>query len=183
VFGRYLRADLTTTLLLSIVTDPPIRKAWRFIRHSNRRNLVGKRGSGSVIRTPPGDHSVRSFEDGFFTTISPTSGPFSSDDLAGDRKSAWPRDPPPRNLPVRSARDWPAGCCGSSTFKKIGRATYKAEIIAADPVRMTPISLYGQGDWEDLLPRPNTCPSTGKLKAFQADEGGRRITGRGDSRQ
>jgi threonyl-tRNA synthetase len=42
---------------------------------------------------------------------------------------------------------------------------YKAEIIAGIPSN-EPISLYGQGDWEDLCRGPHV-PSTGKLKAFK----------------
>src|ERR1700744_4132560 len=49
-------------------------------------------------------------------------------------------------------------------FKKIGEL-YKAEIIAAIPPGES-ISLYGQGDWEDLCRGPHV-PSTGKLKAFK----------------
>jgi len=49
-------------------------------------------------------------------------------------------------------------------FKKIGEH-YKAEIIAAIPPGES-ISLYGQGDWEDLCRGPHV-PSTGKLKAFK----------------
>ena len=63
-------------------------------------------------------------------------------------------------------------------FKKIGEH-YKAEIIAAIPSN-EPISLYGQGDWEDLCRGPHV-PSTGKLKAFKL----MKVAGaywRGDSR-
>jgi len=49
-------------------------------------------------------------------------------------------------------------------FKKIGE-NYKAEIISAIPAGES-ISLYGQGDWEDLCRGPHV-PSTGKLKAFK----------------
>jgi threonyl-tRNA synthetase len=49
-------------------------------------------------------------------------------------------------------------------FKKIGEH-YKAEIIAAIPPGEN-ISLYGQGEWEDLCRGPHV-PSTGKLKAFK----------------
>ena len=63
-------------------------------------------------------------------------------------------------------------------FNKIGEH-YKAEIIAAIPAK-EPISLYGQGDWEDLCRGPHV-PSTGKLKAFKL----MKVAGaywRGDSR-
>ena len=49
-------------------------------------------------------------------------------------------------------------------FKSIGEH-YKAEIIAAIPAGEA-ISLYGQGDWEDLCRGPHV-PSTGKLGAFK----------------
>ena len=63
-------------------------------------------------------------------------------------------------------------------FKKLGEH-YKAEIIAAIPSN-EPISLYGQGAWEDLCRGPHV-PSTGKLKAFKL----MKVAGaywRGDSR-
>jgi len=63
-------------------------------------------------------------------------------------------------------------------FKKLGEH-YKAEIIAAIPAGES-ISLYGQGDWEDLCRGPHV-PSTGKLKAFKL----MKVAGaywRGDSR-
>jgi threonyl-tRNA synthetase len=63
-------------------------------------------------------------------------------------------------------------------FKKLGEH-YKAEIIGAIPEGES-ISLYGQGDWEDLCRGPHV-PSTGKLKAFKLTK----VAGaywRGDSR-
>ena len=63
-------------------------------------------------------------------------------------------------------------------FKTIGEH-YKAEIIGAIPAGES-ISLYGQGDWEDLCRGPHV-PSTGKLKAFKL----MKVAGaywRGDSR-
>ena len=63
-------------------------------------------------------------------------------------------------------------------FKALGEQ-YKAEIIASIPAG-EPISLYGQGDWEDLCRGPHV-PSTGKLKAFKL----MKVAGaywRGDSR-
>ena len=63
-------------------------------------------------------------------------------------------------------------------FKKLGE-NYKAEIIGAIPAGES-ISLYGQGDWEDLCRGPHV-PSTGKLKAFKLTK----VAGaywRGDSR-
>ncbi|MEO7774542.1 MAG: threonine--tRNA ligase [Steroidobacteraceae bacterium] len=49
-------------------------------------------------------------------------------------------------------------------FKGLGEH-YKAEIIAGIPSNEA-ISLYGQGNWEDLCRGPHV-PSTGKLKAFK----------------
>jgi threonyl-tRNA synthetase len=63
-------------------------------------------------------------------------------------------------------------------FKNLGEH-YKAEIIGAIPAGES-ISLYGQGDWEDLCRGPHV-PSTGKLKAFKL----MKVAGaywRGDSR-
>ena len=63
-------------------------------------------------------------------------------------------------------------------FRSIGEH-YKAEIIAAIPDGEE-ISLYGQGDWEDLCRGPHV-PSTGKLGAFKLTK----VAGaywRGDSR-
>jgi threonyl-tRNA synthetase len=63
-------------------------------------------------------------------------------------------------------------------FKSIGEH-YKAQIIAAIPAGEE-ISLYGQGDWEDLCRGPHV-PSTGKLGAFKLTK----VAGaywRGDSR-
>jgi threonyl-tRNA synthetase len=63
-------------------------------------------------------------------------------------------------------------------FKNLGEH-YKAEIIGAIPAGED-ISLYGQGDWEDLCRGPHV-PSTGKLKAFKL----MKVAGaywRGDSR-
>jgi len=63
-------------------------------------------------------------------------------------------------------------------FESIGER-YKAEIIASIPADQ-PISLYGQGAWEDLCRGPHV-PSTGRLKAFKLTK----VAGaywRGDSR-
>ena len=63
-------------------------------------------------------------------------------------------------------------------FKSLGEH-YKAEIIASIPAGED-ISLYGQGDWEDLCRGPHV-PSTGRLGAFKL----MKVSGaywRGDSR-
>jgi threonyl-tRNA synthetase len=64
-------------------------------------------------------------------------------------------------------------------FKRLGEH-YKAEIIEAIPTEQT-LSLYKQGDFEDLCRGPHV-PSTGRLKAFKLTK----LAGaywRGDSRQ
>src|ERR1700761_1816444 len=86
--------------------------------------------------------------------------PFSTDDLAAIEKRMG--EIAARNLPVHRrlvARDEAV-----EHFKKIGEH-YKAEIIASIP-SAEPISLYGQGDWEDLCRGPHV-PNTNKLKAFK----------------
>ena len=60
-------------------------------------------------------------------------------------------------------------------FKSIGEH-YKAEIIAAIPAGEE-ISLYGQGEWEDLCRGPHV-PSTGQARRLQADQGRRRVLAR-----
>jgi threonyl-tRNA synthetase len=86
--------------------------------------------------------------------------PFTSEDLAAIEKRM--AEIAARDLPVHR-RVLP---CDEAVahFKKIGEH-YKAEIIAAIPEGES-ISLYGQGDWEDLCRGPHV-PSTGKLKAFK----------------
>src|SRR5271156_4457556 len=86
--------------------------------------------------------------------------PFSTEDLAAIEKRM--AEISAKDLPVHRRilpRDEAV-----EHFKKIGEL-YKAEIIAAIPAGES-ISLYGQGDWEDLCRGPHV-PSTGKLKAFK----------------
>ena len=112
-------------------------------------------------------------EDGFYYDFA-YKRPFSTDDLAAIEKrmaeiAAKDLPGPRRVLPRHDAGEH---------FKAIGEH-YKAEIIAAIPSNQ-PISLYGQGDWEDLCRGPHV-PSTGKLKAFKL----MKVAGaywRGDSR-
>src|SRR5271156_2159896 len=98
-------------------------------------------------------------EDGFFYDFA-YKRPFSTDDLTAIEKrmaeiSAKDLTVHRRVLPRDEA---------VAHFKKIGEH-YKAEIISAIPAGES-ISLYGQGDWEDLCRGPHV-PSTGKLKAFK----------------
>ncbi len=112
-------------------------------------------------------------EDGFYYDFA-YKRPFSTEDLAAIEKRM--AEISAKDLKVRRRllpRDEAV-----AHFKKIGEH-YKAEIIAAIPSN-EPISLYGQGDWEDLCRGPHV-PSTGKLKAFKL----MKVAGaywRGDSR-
>jgi threonyl-tRNA synthetase len=112
-------------------------------------------------------------EDGFYYDFA-YKRPFSTEDLAAiERRMA---EISAKDLPVHRRvipRDEAV-----AHFKKIGEH-YKAEIIGAIPAGES-ISLYGQGDWEDLCRGPHV-PSTGKLKAFKL----MKVAGaywRGDSR-
>ncbi len=112
-------------------------------------------------------------EDGFYYDFAYKK-PFSTDDLAAiERRMA---EIAAKDLKVHR-RLMPRDAAVAH-FKSIGEH-YKAELIAAIPAG-EPISLYGQGDWEDLCRGPHV-PSTGKLKAFKL----MKVAGaywRGDSR-
>jgi threonyl-tRNA synthetase len=112
-------------------------------------------------------------EDGFYYDFA-YKRPFSTDDLAAIEKRM--AEISAKDLPVHR-RVLPRDAAVAH-FKKIGEH-YKAEIIGAIPAGES-ISLYGQGDWEDLCRGPHV-PSTGKLKAFKL----MKVAGaywRGDSR-
>ena len=112
-------------------------------------------------------------DDGFYYDFA-YKRPFSTEDLGAIEKRMT--EIAARDLPVRR-REMPRDAA-IEHFKRIGEH-YKAEIIAAIPSN-EPISLYGQGDWEDLCRGPHV-PSTGKLKAFKL----MKVAGaywRGDSR-
>jgi threonyl-tRNA synthetase len=112
-------------------------------------------------------------EDGFYYDFA-YKRPFSTEDLAAIEKRM--AEIAARDLPVHR-RVMPRDEAVAH-FKKIGEH-YKAEIIGAIPAGES-ISLYGQGDWEDLCRGPHV-PSTGKLKAFKL----MKVAGaywRGDSR-
>jgi threonyl-tRNA synthetase len=112
-------------------------------------------------------------EDGFYYDFA-YKRPFSTEDLAAiERRMA---DIAAQDLPVHR-RVLPRDVAVAH-FEGIGEH-YKAEIIAAIPPDQA-ISLYGQGDWEDLCRGPHV-PSTGKLRAFKL----MKVAGaywRGDSR-
>jgi threonyl-tRNA synthetase len=112
-------------------------------------------------------------EDGFFYDFA-YKRPFSTDDLVAIEKRM--AEIAAKDLPVHR-RVLPRDAA-IEHFKQIGEF-YKAEIIGAIPAGEA-ISLYGQGDWEDLCRGPHV-PSTGKLKAFKL----MKVAGaywRGDSR-
>jgi threonyl-tRNA synthetase len=112
-------------------------------------------------------------EDGFYYDFA-YQRPFSTDDLVAIEKRM--AEIAVKDLPVHR-RVMPRDAA-LEHFKAIGEH-YKAQIIAAIPSN-EPISLYGQGDWEDLCRGPHV-PSTGKLKAFKL----MKVAGaywRGDSR-
>jgi hypothetical protein len=154
---------------LSIVTDRDP-EGLEIIRHSTAHLLA------NAVQDLYPDAQVTIgpvIEDGFYYDFA-YKRPFSSDDLAAIEKRM--AEIAAKDLPVRR-RVMPRDAAVEH-FKKIGEH-YKAEIIAAIPSN-EPISLYGQGDWEDLCRGPHV-PSTGKLKAFKL----MKVAGaywRGDSR-
>jgi len=154
---------------LSIVTDRDP-EGLSIIRHSTAHLLA------NAVQDLYPDAQVTIgpvIEDGFYYDFA-YKRPFSTDDLTAIEKRM--AEIAAKDLPVRR-RVLPRDAAVEH-FKKIGEH-YKAEIIAAIPSN-EPISLYGQGDWEDLCRGPHV-PSTGKLKAFKL----MKVAGaywRGDSR-
>jgi len=162
-------ATLDHDAAVSIVTDKDP-EGLEIIRHSTAHllaNAVQELFPGAQVTIGP------VIEDGFYYDFAYKT-PFSSDDLAAIEKRM--AEIAGRDLKVHRrvlARD-----AAIEHFKRIGEH-YKAEIIAAIPAGEQ-ISLYGQGDWEDLCRGPHV-PSTGKLKAFKL----MKVAGaywRGDSR-
>ncbi len=154
---------------LSIVTDRDP-EGLKIIRHSTAHllaNAVQELYPEAQVTIGP------VIEDGFYYDFA-YKRPFSTEDLAAIEKRM--AEIAAKDLPVHRrvlARD-----AAVEHFNRIGEH-YKAEIIAAIPPN-EPISLYGQGDWEDLCRGPHV-PSTGKLKAFKL----MKVAGaywRGDSR-
>jgi threonyl-tRNA synthetase len=154
---------------LSIVTDKDP-DGLDIIRHSTAHllaNAVQELYPDAQVTIGP------VIEDGFYYDFA-YKRPFSTEDLAAiERRMA---EISAKDLPVHRRvlpRDEAV-----AHFKKIAEH-YKAEIIGAIPAGES-ISLYGQGDWEDLCRGPHV-PSTGKLKAFKL----MKVAGaywRGDSR-
>src|SRR3984885_12242141 len=140
---------------LSIVTDKDP-EGLEIIRHSTAHllaNAVQELFPDAQVTIGP------VIENGFYYDFA-YKRPFSTEDLAAIEKrmaeiSAKDLKVHRRVLPRDEAIEH---------FKKIGEH-YKAEIIAAIPQGES-ISLYGQGEWEDLCRGPHV-PSTGKLKAFK----------------
>jgi threonyl-tRNA synthetase len=156
-------------VVLSIVTDRDP-EGIEIIRHSTAHllaNAVQELYPDAQVTIGP------VIEDGFYYDFA-YKRPFSTDDLAAIEKRM--AEISAKDLPVHR-RVMPRDAA-IEHFKKIGEH-YKAEIIAAIPSN-EPISLYGQGDWEDLCRGPHV-PSTGKLRAFKL----MKVAGaywRGDSR-
>src|ERR1700726_2239678 len=140
---------------LSIVTDKDA-DGLEIIRHSTAHllaNAVQELFPDAQVTIGP------VIEDGFYYDFA-YKRPFSTDDLAAIEKRM--AEISAKDLPVHR-RVLPRDAAVAH-FKKIGEH-YKAEIIAAIPADQS-ISLYGQGDWEDLCRGPHV-PSTGKLKSFK----------------
>ena len=154
---------------VSIVTDRDP-EGLEIIRHSTAHllaNAVQELYPDAQVTIGP------VIEDGFYYDFA-YKRPFSTDDLAAIEKRM--AEIAAKDLKVHR-RVLPRDAAVAH-FKKLGEH-YKAEIIAAIPSN-EPISLYGQGDWEDLCRGPHV-PSTGKLKAFKL----MKVAGaywRGDSR-
>src|SRR5687767_7308323 len=160
---------ITEDAKLSIVTekDPA---ALEIIRHSTAHLLA----QAVQAIYPKAQVTIGPvIEDGFYYDFA-FERPFTPEDL--EKFEARMREIVKADQPVRRrvlARD-----AAVAHFKSIGEH-YKAEIVAAIPAGEE-ISLYGQGDWEDLCRGPH-APSTGKLGAFKLTK----VAGaywRGDSR-
>ncbi|HLW25848.1 MAG TPA: threonine--tRNA ligase [Steroidobacteraceae bacterium] len=165
--------DLSTRVdrdaAVSIVTDKDP-EALDLIRHSTAHllaNAVQELFPDAQVTIGP------VIEDGFYYDFA-YKRPFTPEDLAAIEKrmaeiAARDERVHRRVLPRDAAVEH---------FKSLGEH-YKAEIIAAIPSN-EPISLYGQGQWEDLCRGPHV-PRTGKLRAFKL----MKVAGaywRGDSR-
>src|SRR5476651_1330001 len=162
-------ASIDQDATLSIVTDKDP-EGLEIIRHSAAHllaNAVQELFPDAQVTIGP------VIEDGFYYDFA-YKRPFSTDDLVAIEKRM--AEIAAKDLPVHR-RVLPRDAA-IEHFKQIGEF-YKAEIIGAIPAGEA-ISLYGQGDWEDLCRGPHV-PSTGKLKAFKL----MKVAGaywRGDSR-
>src|ERR1700683_2577695 len=162
-------ATLDHDAAVSIVTDKDP-DGLEIIRHSTAHllaNAVQELFPGAQVTIGP------VIEDGFYYDFA-YKNPFSSDDLAAIEK----RMAEIAGRDVKVHRRVLPRDAAVEHFKNIGEY-YKAEITGDIPAGEA-ISLYGQGDWEDLCRGPHV-PSTGKLKAFKL----MKVAGaywRGDSR-
>ena len=154
---------------VSIVTDKDP-EGLEVIRHSTAHllaNAVQELFPDAQVTIGP------VIEDGFYYDFAYIR-PFSSDDLAAIEKRM--AEIAAKDLPIRR-RVLPREEAVRH-FERIGEH-YKAQIIASIPAGES-ISLYGQGDWEDLCRGPHV-PSTARLRAFKL----MKVAGaywRGDSR-
>ncbi len=154
---------------VSIVTDKDP-EGLEVIRHSTAHllaNAVQELFPDAQVTIGP------VIEDGFYYDFA-YKRPFSSDDLAAIEKRM--AEIAAKDLPIRR-RVMPREEAVRH-FERIGEH-YKAQIIASIPAGES-ISLYGQGDWEDLCRGPHV-PSTARLRAFKLTK----VAGaywRGDSR-
>ena len=154
---------------VSIVTDKDP-EGLEVIRHSTAHllaNAVQELFPDAQVTIGP------VIEDGFYYDFA-YKRPFSSDDLAAIEKRM--AQIAAKDLPIRR-RVMPREEAVRH-FERIGEH-YKAQIIASIPAGES-ISLYGQGDWEDLCRGPHV-PSTARLRAFKLTK----VAGaywRGDSR-
>src|SRR6202023_1366802 len=162
-------APLDRDVALSIVTDRDP-EGLEIIRHSTAHllaNAVQDLFPEAQVTIGP------VIENGFYYDFA-YKRPFSTEDLAAIEKRM--AEISAKDLKVHR-RVLPRDEAGAH-FKEIGEH-YKAEIIAAIPQGEN-ISLYGQGEWEDLCRGPHV-PNTGKLRAFKL----MKVAGaywRGDSR-
>ena len=154
---------------LSIVTDKDP-EGLDIIRHSTAHllaNAVQELYPEAQVTIGP------VIEDGFYYDFA-YKRPFSTEDLAAiEKRMAEICGEGPEGASARAA----ARCCGRA-LQKDRRALQGGDHRAIPSGE--PISLYGQGDWEDLCRGPHV-PSTGKLKAFKL----MKVAGaywRGDSR-
>jgi len=173
--GRVDGATVDTSYLvdhdaaISIVTDKDP-EGLEIIRHSTAHllaNAVQELYPDAQVTIGP------VIDDGFYYDFA-YKRPFTTEDLAAVEQRM--NEIAAKDLPVHR-RVLPRDVA-IEHFKNLGEH-YKAEIIGAIPPGES-ISLYGQGDWEDLCRGPHV-PSTGKLKAFKL----MKVAGaywRGDSR-
>ena len=155
---------------LSIVTDRDP-EGLEIIRHSTAHllaNAVQELFPDAQVTIGP------VIEDGFYYDFA-YKRPFSTEDLAAIEKRM-------AEISAQGSARCTAACCRAMRRWRISRKSASTTRPRSSPrfPPDEPISLYGQGDWEDLCRGPHV-PSTGKLKAFKL----MKVAGaywRGDSR-